>query len=270
MKCRDLKSELQQLADGSLSDEQTASISQHLVVCPLCRDELATLRSLRNELRGLFRPEIDGRTFSRLKALVAAELSPGYGYPSFRLIESETNWWQKWLLPTTAGTFASLVLGILLLGVILIPSNVPEVADVRSDENRDPLYLANVDPVFGDQFITPREFALSRNDVSTESPSINPAGTLVEMASNYTRNPHSDEELVVVADVYGDGEARITDVVESSRDKRKMERLQAAFRADRIAPPFVPANLDNRNEVVRVILKFQNVDVNIEADGSLR
>ena len=259
--------ELQELADGSLSDVRTASISEHLVACPLCRDELAVLRSLRNELRALPRPEIGDRTFARLKAMVSAELSPGYGYPSFRLLETETNWWQKWLLPTTAGTFASVVLGLLMLGVILIPSNVPNIADVRSDtlNNTDSLYLASLD-----HFITPSEFALSRSDVSPESPSINPAGTLVEMASYHPRNPHRDDELVVVADVYGDGEARITDVVESSRDKREMERLQAAFHADRIAPPFVPATLDNRNEVVRVILKFQNVDVNIDADTSFR
>ena len=267
-----MKFELQELSDGSLSDERTAAISEHLAICPLCRNELAVLRSLRNELRTLPRPEIGTRTFARLKAMVTAELSPGYGYPTFRLIEPQTNWWQRWLLPSAAGTFASLALGISLLGVILLPSNVPDVAEVRSDEllNKDPLYLANVDPYFGDQFITPREFALSRNDVSTESPSLNPSGTLVEMANYHNRNPHRDEEVVVVADVYSDGEARIADVVESGRDKSKMERLQAAFRADRFAPPFVPATLDNRNDVVRVILKFQNVDVNIDADSSFR
>ena len=267
MKCRDLKIELQELADGSLSDERTAAISAHLATCPLCRDELAFLRSLRNELRALPRPEIGKRTLTGLKALVVAELSPGYGYPSFRLIEGPSNWWQKWLLPTTAGTLASVALGLMLLGVILIPSSVPNITDVRNDPvlSKDPLDLAGLD-----HFITPSEFALSRNDVSPESPSINPTGTLVEMASYHPQTPHRDEEVVVVADVYSDGEARIADVVESSRDKRKMERLQAAFHANRIAPPFVPATLDNRSEVVRVILKFQNVDVNIDPDNSLR
>ncbi len=267
MKCRDLRSELQELADGSLSDERTAVISGHLPACPLCRDELAFLRSLRNDLRALPRPEIGKRSFTRLKALIAAELSPVYGYPSFRLLEEPKNWWQKWFMPTAAGTLASVVLGISLLGLILIPANVPNLAEVRSEEmkNKDALY-----PLFGDHFITPREFALSRGDVSPESPSINPAGTLVEMANFNTRSSHRDEEVVVVADVYSDGEARIADVVESSTDKRRMERLQAAFRADRIAPPFVPATLDNRNEVVRVILKFQNVNVNIDADNSFR
>jgi hypothetical protein len=267
MKCRDLKLELQELADGSLSDERTAAISGHLVTCPLCRDELAFLRTLRNDLRALPRPELGTRSIARLKQMVAAELSPGYGYPSFRLIEGGANWWQQWLLPTTAGTLASLVLGIALLGVILIPADVPNLAEFRSDSlrNDDALY-----PVLGDQFITPKDFALSRGDVSPESPSINPAGTLVELASYHNRNPHRDEEVVVVADVYSDGEARIADVVESSRDKRKMERLQAAFRADRLSPPFVPARLDNRSDVARVILKFQNVDVNIDADASFR
>lgn len=270
MKCRDIRSELHELADGSLPDERTAAISGHLSTCPLCRDELDFLRKVRNGLGGLPRPEIGNRAIARLKSMVVTELSPNYGYPSFRLIEGPMNWWRKWFMPTAIGTFASVVFGIMLLGVIFMPSNVPTVAEAPDENvnNGDPLFLANVG--LGDQFITPQDFARSRGDVSPESPSINPAGTLVEMANINTGNSHREEEVVVIADVYRDGEARIADVVESSRDKTRMERLQAAFRADRIAPPFVPATLDNRSDVVRVILKFQQVNVNIDADNSFR
>jgi hypothetical protein len=270
MRCRDIRFELHELADGSLPDDRTAAISGHLSTCPLCRDELDFLKKVRNGLGGLPRPEMGNRAVARLKALVVAELSPSYGYPSFRLVEGPDNWWQKWFMPTTIGTFASVVFGVLLLGVILLPANVPMVAEVPSESvnNGDPMFLANIG--LGDQFITPQDFARSRGDVSPESPSINPAGTLVEMANSNTGTTHREEEVVVVADVYRDGEARIADVVESSRDKRRMERLQAAFRADRFAPPFVPATLDNRSDVVRVILKFQQVNVNIDADNSFR
>jgi hypothetical protein len=272
MNCREIRSELNQMADGSLSDDRAIFLSEHLVTCPLCRDELAALRSIRGDLGSLVRPDISVRSLTKLRNIVAGELTPAYGYPAFQLIEGKTNWWQRWFLPTAVGSFASVVLGLALLGVILIPSDVPQLA-IDTDENSqngDPLFLASIDPNLGDQFITPQQFAHSRADVSTESPSINPAGTLVALNSADLRNANRDEEVVVVAEIYGDGDARITNVVESSRDKRKMERLQAAFRSDKVAPPFVPASLDNRGEMVRVILKFQNVNVNIDADDSLR
>jgi hypothetical protein len=272
MNCRNIRSELHQLADGSLSDDRAVVIYEHLAACPLCRIEMSALKSLRSELGSLPKPELGVGALTRLRSLIASEVSTGHGYPTFQLIEGNGNWWKRWFMPTTVGTFASAILGIALLGVILIPSNVPQLASEPSDnlQNSDPLYLANIDPVLGDQFITPQQFARSRGDVSPESPSLNPGGTLVDMANSIAPSLGRDDEVVVVADVYRDGEARITDVVESSRDKRKMERLHAAFRADRIAPPFVPANLDNRNDVVRVILKFQNVNVNIDADNSFR
>jgi hypothetical protein len=272
MKCREIRPELNQLADGSLSDERATVLSEHLVTCPLCRDELACLRNIRSDLRSMFRADLRASELSRLKSIVAAELDPGYGYPSFQLIGGRTNWWQRWLMPTSVGAFASAILGMSLLAVIMLPSNVQQVV-VESKEKiqtTDPLFLAGIDPGLGDQFITPQQFARSRADVSPESPSINPVGTLASMTSSDTRALNRDEEVVVVAEVFGDGDARITNVVESSRDKRKMERLQAAFKQDKVAPPFVPANLDNRGDVVRVIMKFQNVNVNIDADNSLR
>ena len=270
MNCKEIRTELHQLADGSLENERANAISEHLVTCPLCRDEVAMLRSLRSDLGSLPRPELGLRTLSRLKKMVAAEFLPAYGYPSFQLIEGTTSWRQKWMMPTAVGTVATAILSVSLLSVILLPSNVPEpiVAEDENSLSGDPLYLANMNPILGDQFITPKQFALSRSDVSPESPSVNPDGNLVSMVDPHGSN--NDDEVVVVAEVFRNGVARITNVVESSPDKKKMERLQAAFKQDRIAPPFVPANLDNRNDVVRVIMKFQNVNVNIDGDNTFR
>jgi len=170
------------------------------------------------------------------------------------------------------GSVASFALGVALLFVIMIPADVPELV-INTDpnsQNGDPLFLASLDTTLGDQLITPQQFAHSRSDVSPESPSVNPSGTLVAMANSDPRIPSRDEEVVVVAEVFGDGLARITNVVESSRDRSKMDRLQAAFRSDKVSPPFVPASLDNRGNMVRVVLKFQSVNVNIDDAGSLR
>jgi hypothetical protein len=169
--------------------------------------------------------------------------------------------------PTTVGTVTSVVFGLFLLALIMIPADVPQLTISTDDPTdvEDSLFVArNVQ--LSDQLISPEQFANSRSDFSKDSPSLNPAGTLVDIAQSGSQN----DEAVVVADIYGNGSAEITDVVESSKDRKMMDRLMAAFRPDRSVPPFVPASMDNRGNIVRVVLKFQNVSVNIDEDRSVR
>jgi hypothetical protein len=70
-----------------------------------------------------------------------------------------------------------------------------------------------------------------------------------------------DDEVVVVADVFGNGLAQIAEVVEPSHDQRAVEQLQQALQSDPAFAPFVPATLDQRSNSIRVILKIQNVNV---------
>ena len=273
MKCKEVILELHEMVDESLDEGLNSAVADHLHSCPVCRYELASINAVRQSLRSMRRPELKDSVLSRVRRTVESQLRPSYGFPAFQLVgEGDQHWLRRWLFPTSAATFATVIIATALLGLIMIPSNVPEIA-INTDpnsQNGDPLFLASLDPNFGDQFITPQQFARSRADVSVDSPSINPAGTLVAMTNLQTRIPAKDEEVVVVAEVFGDGLARITNVVESSKDRSTMDRLQAAFRSSRVAPPFVPATLDNRSESVRVILKFQSVNVNIDEGGSFR
>jgi len=170
------------------------------------------------------------------------------------------------MMPTMAGTAASVIIGLALLAVILIPSDVPVVTinTDRNSVNDDPLLLASVPE------LTPFQYARSRSNISEESPSVNPSGTLVSL-TNSLENDHLDsDEVVVVADVYQNGAARVTNVVESSKNRSTMARLMRALDGDRTSPPFVPARLDNRSDLVRVVLKFQSVNVNIDDSDSFR
>lgn len=264
MKCRELKFEIQQYSDGELAPGRSGAVELHLDSCPLCRTELDSIRSLRSELGSLRRQEIPGRVLKIIRATVSSEFTSSIGFPVFRLIEGNEKWSQKWMWPTAIGTVTSLVFGVFLMAVILIPADVPQLSISTEAPNiaEESIFLARS----GDQFITPQQFAHSRADISQESPSLNPAGTLVDM----TRADSRDDEVVVVADVYGNGSAEITDIVESPRDRKVMDRLIAAFRSDRAAQPFLPASMDNRENFVRVVLKFQNVNVNIDESSTLR
>ncbi|MGH9946009.1 MAG: anti-sigma factor family protein [Pyrinomonadaceae bacterium] len=269
MKCKEITSELEHYADGELTPETTADVEMHLDSCPVCRAELSHIQEFRTELRSLAAARVSLKTMSDLRAAVASHFAPAYGYPSFALIEGNVSWRQKWFFPTAIGTLASLVFGISLLVVILMPSNFPSIAfDTEANsENSDSLLLANLDPnTSGVLLITPQQFAHSRAEVSHDSPSLNPAGQLAQLAGSDAR----DDEVVVVADVYGNGSAAIADIVESPRDRKMMDRLVAALRPNMQGMPFVPARMDNRGNIVRVVLKFQNVNVNIDDAAEFR
>ena len=64
-----------------------------------------------------------------------------------------------------------------------------------------------------------------------------------------------------MADVYKNGTAAITEVVEPSRDASAVGELAKALKADPQYQPFVPALLDQRSDLVRVVLKIQSIDV---------
>jgi hypothetical protein len=266
MKCRDLQFDLHLYADGELAEGTAGAVTAHLDSCPVCRAELSAIGSLRSELRIMPRPEINSRAYRRLKETISLEFAPPFGTPSFRLIGGNSNWLKTWLMPTMVGTSASVVLGLALLAVILIPSDVPLVAinSGSSSGNDQPVFLASVPE------LTPFQYARSRSNISDESPSVNPAGTLVSLTNSLENSRLDDEEVVVVADVFQNGAARVTNVVESPKSRSTMARLMRALDGDKTSPPFVPASLDNRGDLVRVVLKFQNVNVNIGDNDSFR
>ena len=112
-----------------------------------------------------------------------------------------------------------------------------------------------------EMLITQEDFARHRISVSGESPSINPAGAIVALTKSLVRGKMKDDEVVVVADVFGDGLAQIAEIVESPQDDKTLENLKNAFNADFENAPFVPAALDHRASEIRVVFKIQFVEV---------
>ncbi len=109
--------------------------------------------------------------------------------------------------------------------------------------------------------ISPSDFARTRISVSGESPSVNPQGALIAMTKSFMRGEMRDDEVVIVADVFGNGLARISEVVEPSHDHRVIEALQKALDTDPAYAPFVPSSIENRPESVRVVFRLQSVNV---------
>jgi hypothetical protein len=273
MKCSDIQLDLALYADGSLSETQATDIATHLDTCPVCRAANAEFVEMRSALAQMRRPDVPLYLNTRLKAAAASERrvirNAWMPFPA-----DVREWLTHAVMPYSVGTVASVVLGIgllFLLGSSAVRNSQfasggvgPRASGVMLAQDRDPWAEPTVDGV------SPVAFAKSRADVAGESPSINPKGALVALTRSFVRGSMKDDEVVVVADVFSDGVAQIQEVVEPSRDSRAIDDLQKAFDSDPSFAPFVPAKLENRPDSVRVVLRFQRVDVNTGLKKSSR
>ena len=269
MKCSEVKSELPLYSDDILTSTERAELDSHLDTCPLCRQSLSEYQSIKNGLRSLARPSLSKASLATLRSLVAAELTPSFIGPTFRLVDERRNWLETWMFPSAVGTFASLLFGVFMLWGIL--STAPDPSSFIADSSTKmpaPTRLASGNPLVPDALdLTASEYASTRLAIAGESPSVNPQGALVALTRSLVRGEMNDEEVVVVADVFGNGLARIAEVVEPPADDRAIKQLEKALESDPVYAPFVPASFDGRSENMRVILKIQNVNVKTFLDA---
>ena len=265
MKCEDLQFNLPVYADDILKDEERASIEAHLLQCPLCRQKLADFQELRNNLRVFARPEMSSQMLNSLRGTIAAELKTASPQSKSVFSGDFKEWLQMRVMPYSVGALTSVVLGFTLLWSLLSAARIePNDNAAQYDSfSKSTVLLANANPKNdSDSFdLTPSEYARSRFAFSAESPSVNPKGALIELTKSLTREDLEDEEVVVVADVFGNGLAEIAEVVEPSQNRNAVYKLEKALQTNTDDAPFVPANLDQRSESVRVVFKIQSVDV---------
>jgi len=269
MKCENLQFNLSVYLDDCLVEDERALVDRHLAQCPLCRQKLADFQALRAGLRGLSRPElpVDVLTAMRSRVARAAESSQ----PMFSFLQTETfrEWLQMRLMPYTVGTAASMILGLTLLWTLLsaayIPERSGEIAKLESP-TKSIVLLSDTNPrrrvaTEGAFELDASDYASGRLSVSGDSPSLNPQGALVALTNAIVRGNMKDDEVVIIADVFGDGLAQIAEVVEPSSDIRAVGELEKALKYDPNFAPFVPASFDKRSETVRVIFKINRVDI---------
>ncbi|MEQ1764445.1 MAG: zf-HC2 domain-containing protein [Pyrinomonadaceae bacterium] len=262
MRCSDVKSDLPLYSDDILNVAERADLDAHLDTCPLCRQALSEYQEVKNGLRSLARPAMPEAFLISLRAAVAVELAPAIRTPVFQVIEDRRNWFDTWMMPSAVGTFASVVFGLFLLWGILSSARDPGEFISRTSTPR-PVMLASSNPMIGDESIDilAADYATTRLSIAGESPSVNPQGALVALTKSLVRGEMKDDEVVVVAEVFGNGLARISEVVEPSGNSRAIEDLEKALESDPVYAPFVPASFDGRSERMRVVLKIQNVNV---------
>lgn len=269
MKCSQIENELPLYADGMNAHGMAEAVYAHLDVCPLCRQKNSDYISVRNDLRQLSRPIIQQSFNYQLKRSLRAEIAP---VEVARISSNLGEWLQMRVMPYAVGVVASVLIGFAMLVIMLSGMLRPDSPQVARDARTEPVLLArNLTPEERNLIVAPTDFVNSRMAYSSESPSINPEGALMAFTKSMVRGRMKDEEVVVVADVFSNGFARITEVVGSSEDRQTVEALEKAFRSDPGSSPFVPAVMENRPENMRIVLKlFQSVDVDTRSRPARR
>jgi hypothetical protein len=265
MKCSDLQQNLPLYAFGATVDGANDKLKAHLESCPLCRQQYFEFRKIKNGLEHLRRPKITAELRNSIKQNLRAEIrsSQKAWLPFSRDIRE---WLLMSFMPYSVGVCTSLLVAIAFIAMMfsgmLRPGNVP-----AAKKSGPALLASNRSPfdVNSGADISPSEFANERLGLGEESPSVNPKGALVALTRSLVRGGMKDDEVVVVADVFGNGLAQIAEVVEPSRDPRAVAELAKALDSDPAYAPFVPISLEDRPESVRVVLRFQSVNVNTGA-----
>ncbi|NNE67576.1 MAG: hypothetical protein HKN33_13510 [Pyrinomonadaceae bacterium] len=260
MNCEELQLDIPLYADDVLSDSERAAVEDHLPTCPLCRQALSEYVSLRLEVGQLSANALPADLAVSIKSQISEKLNTR---PVITVATREDSVREKlmhWLMPYSIGTVAASLFMIAFLFVLMseLQSSV-NVLEARSMSDA-PVLLVNANTAdMRDSMELPPEFG--NVPIATSPPELNPAGALVALTKSIVRGKMQDEEVVIVADVFGNGLARIAGVVDPPDNDRSMEELQRAFETDPAKAPFKASKTNPEAPAVRVVLKIQRVDV---------
>ena len=258
MNCEEAQKVFSPYLDGALTGGALAGAEAHLDACPACRLRLDETRALLRALSAMERPQPPAGLAAAVRDALLIERAARANRPPRTLVEAVFDWVQPRVMPYTVGALASLILFVGVLSALR-----PHVAAFRalaeaaagSDADVALIESAGFDVT---QPITPENLAANRMPFAVESPSLNPRGALAALARSSESGRPGDDDMMVVADVYGNGQASLAAVMEPPRNPRMLDELEDALRKN---PAFVPATLDRRPQTMRVVFVLQRMNV---------
>jgi hypothetical protein len=261
MNCEEIQESLSLYCDDGLADDERTRCDRHLEVCPVCRDELAQIRAVRVSLGTMSRPSVPADLVPVIQNAVRAEVSVQRARRNAPFGEAFVDFISVWLQPRVMRYAFSSVASIILFAAVFVALR-PHMLALHEAGIAFEQYNAAGS---GGQYdinrpITPTNYAALRNPFNSESPSLNPNGGLatLNLASPRSHQSESNDDMVVVADVFSNGTASVADVMHAPRDRRMLDDFQAALRNTAV---FVPSALDRRAGTMRVVFSVQTVEV---------
>ena len=259
MTCEETRQSFSLYVDDRVSLPARVAIDEHLDRCPVCRAEMAELRSLTRSLKMMTRPTPPEGLAETITDLLTIESTarqapkPSWNRRIARFLEPR-------LMPYTIGSFASVILFYLMF-TALSPHFVAlrEAALNAALNNSDSYDVRTVRAIPGYDLFqpVPKDFAQSRAPYGEESPSLNPQSALATLSRAYSQRNY----MIVVVTVYSNGQASLSDVVQPPPDRRALDDFESALRKN---ASFVPAYLDRRPDTMRV---YFSLGTNVEVDS---
>ena len=266
MNCEETRQTLSLYVDDCVSLPARVAIDEHLDRCPVCRAEVAELRSLTRSLKMMTRPTAPAGLAETITDLLTIEAAarlapkPSWGRRVARFLEPR-------LMPYSVGSFASVIMFFLMFTALR-----PHFVALREAAlNNGGLYVVRTVPGGpGYDLYRPvdsESFAASRAPYGEESPSLNPSGALAALSRGYS-HPHASynrvadaDDMIVRVTVFSNGAASLSEVVKPPRDLRMLDEFESALRQD---APFVRASYDRRPDTMRVVF---TLGPTVEVDG---
>lgn len=262
--CEESQKSFSPYLDGALTHAAGDALRQHLEACPVCRGRLDETRSVVRGLSLLSRPAPPATLSASIKDALIIERAARVASPPLTIPERCVRWLQTRLMPYTVGAAYSLILFVAVFGALRqqlrILSNLAAASALENAQADTVAATPNAPGIYDvTRPLSPGLAVAARAPFTDESPTLNPQGALAAL----TLAPPSigrpgDDDMIVVADVYGNGSASLAEVVKPPRNRRMIEDLQDAFRE---GPAFVPASLDRRPQTMRVVFVLQKMNV---------
>lgn len=254
MNCEETQKAFSLYVDGELPDGAQRTVDAHLDVCPVCRGELQEMRSIVRGLSRLERPPAPATLVAAVSDALMIERAARPNRKPLPFDVRAAQWLEPYLMPYAVGVLASVILFVGVVAALRPPLGLLRdlaYADAIANE-------ATAGGFDVTQPLTPENFAADRAPFAVESPSLNPRGALAQLAWTPSNSGPGDDDMVVVADVYGNGRASLAAVMEPPRNRRAVQEFEDALRKN---PAFVPATLDRRPQTMRVVFVLQKMNV---------
>jgi hypothetical protein len=266
MSCDETRQSLSSYLDDRLTVSAREGCDEHLRQCPVCRAQLADLRSLARNLNRLERPVPPPDLATAISVRLGIEAAAQQRAPKLPVGERVARWVRPRLMPYTVGSFASILLFFAMFNALRPHIRALREAAVAHAEAEQAslrvIYLSDEASYYPDitKPVPPDVYAAARAPYAIESPSLNPSGALAALTNGrwHGHSKDDDDDMVVVTDVFSNGSASLAGVVQAPRDPRMLDDFQSALRKD---AAFVPASFDRRPETIRVIFVIQKIDV---------
>lgn len=273
MLCEETRQSLSLYVDDCVSLPARVAIDEHLNRCPVCRAEVAEVRSLTRSLGLLSRPTPPPDLPATIATALYIEAAARKQTPRPSLTVRIARFIEPRLMPYGVGTFASVILFFLMFTALR-----PHFVALREAAIQRPAVLMLGTSDFGEgdlralgydlnKPVTPESFAADRAPFGEQSPSLDPDGALAALTRAYASPSENyyaaDDDMLVVTDVFSNGAASLAEVVQPPRDRRMLDDFESALRRN---APFVKASLDRRPDTMRVVFwcrggAVQKVDV---------